>query len=249
MDRSKLSISPSELCAQLGFPSVRPIVCRARFVPALLAAVLIACALPPANALEAKTTIDIGQDVGAPPAQFDFLPAGEGRRNPWTLVEDGTAAAGFAIERRGAFSTVDYSLAIYGAAPPRDIEISLRIKATAGTGDLGGGIALRLTTPDSYYLVQMDARRDRIVFLRIANGTTEEIVGVDADIATDAWHTLAVQAVDDEFVVSLDGVWAFTALDKTLSCAGRVALWTATDSVSRFDSITIAPPSPSVQQW
>jgi hypothetical protein len=95
----------------------------------------------------------------------------------------------------------------------------------------------------------MDARRDRVVFLRVANGDATEIVAVDADIATNAWHTLTVQAVDDEFVVSLDGVWAFTAFDKVLSHAGRVALWTSTDSVTRFDSITIAPPSPSAQQW
>jgi hypothetical protein len=86
MDRSKLSISPPELCAQLGFPAVRPIVCRARFVPALLAAVLFACALLPANALEAKVTIDIGQDAGAPPAQFEFLPGG-GIRGLWLKTE------------------------------------------------------------------------------------------------------------------------------------------------------------------
>ena len=60
---------------------------------------------------------------------------------------------------------------------------------------------------------------------------------------------LTVRAVDDEFVVSLDGVWAFTAFDKALSREGRVALWTATDSVTRFDSLAIAPPSPSAQQW
>jgi hypothetical protein len=87
------------------------------------------------------------------------------------------------------------------------------------------------------------------VFLRVANGAAEEIVGVDADIATNAWHRLAVRAVDDEFLVSLDGVWAFTAFDRALSGDGRVALWTASDSVTRFDSITISPPLPSADQW
>jgi hypothetical protein len=249
LDRSTPSIPPPGLYAQLGFEAAPPIVRRARLVPALLAAALVACALPAAKALEAKATIDIGQNAGAPPAHFDFLPAGEGQRNPWRLIEDGTAVGGLAIERRGTPSIVDRSLAIYSAASPKDAEISLRIKATGGTEDQGGGIALRLTGPDSYYLVEMDARRDRVVFLRVANGATEEIVGVDADIATNEWHRLAVRAVDDEFVVSLDGTWAFTAFDKALSSAGRIALWTAADSVTRFDSIMIAPPSPSVQQW
>ena len=95
----------------------------------------------------------------------------------------------------------------------------------------------------------MDARRDRVAFSRVENGVAEEIVGVDADITTNAWHRLTVRAVNDEFAVSLDGVWAFTAFDRALSSGGRIALWTAFDSVTRFDSITIAPPSPSAEQW
>jgi hypothetical protein len=121
------------------------------------------------------------------------------------------------------------------------MEISLRIRATGGTQEQGGGIALRMTAPDSYYLVEKDAHRDRVVFLRIANGSAEEIVGVDADIATNEWHRLAVRVVDDEFVVTLDGIWVFTGFDKTLSRAGRVALSTKGDSITRFDQIEIEP--------
>jgi hypothetical protein len=249
VDRSDPSIPPPGLYAQLGFEAAPPIVRQARLAPALLAAALLACALPAARALEAKTTIDIGKNAGAPPAHFDFLPAGEGQRNPWTLIEDGTAVAGLAIERRGTPSTVDQSLAIYSAASPKDAEISLRIKATGGTEDQGGGIVVRLTAPDNFYLVQLDARRDRVLFSRVANGVSEEIVGVDADLATHEWHRLVVREQEDEFVVSVDGIWMFTAFDKTFLRAGRVALWTATDSVTRFDSITIAPPSPAAQQW
>jgi hypothetical protein len=74
---------------------------------------------------------------------------------------------------------------------------------------------------------------------------SEEIVGVDADIASHTWHTLTVGAVDNEFVVSLDGDWVFTAFDKTLSQAGRIALWTNGDGITRFDSIAIKPLSTS----
>ena len=178
-----------------------------------------------------------------------FLPVPEGAQSPWALVEDATAAGGVTLENRGKPTYANHSLAVYKPASITDAEISVRIKATGGREDQGGGIALRLTAPDSYYLVEMDARRDRVVFLRVANGSAEELISVDADIAADAWHTLMVRAVDDEFVVSLDGVWAFTMFDKTLQRGGRVALWTGTDSVTRFDSLAIAPPSPSAQHW
>jgi hypothetical protein len=246
MDRSTPSISPLGPYTLFGSEAAAVIGRRARLVPALLAAALLVFALPAARALEPKVTIDLGQNAGAPPAHFDFLP---GLRNRWILIEDGTAVGGLAIERRGTPSTVEHSLAIYSAASPKDAEIGIRIKTTGGTEDQGGGIALRLTAPDDYYLVQLDARRDRVLFSRVVNGVSEEIVGVDAAIATGEWHRLAVRAEDDEFVVSLDGVWVFTAFDKTLTHAGHIALWTASDSVTRFDSITIAPPLPSAKQW
>jgi hypothetical protein len=223
MDRSTPSISPLGPYTLFGSEAAAVIGRRARLVPALLAAALLVFALPAARALEPKVTIDLGQNAGAPPAHFDFLPR---LRNRWILIEDGTAVGGLAIERRGTPSTVEHSLAIYSAASPKDAEIGIRIKTTGGTEDQGGGIALRLTAPDDYYLVQLDAR-----------------------ITTNEWHRLAVRAEEDEFVVSLDGVWVFTAFDKTLTHAGHIALWTASDSVTRFDSITIAPPLPSAKQW
>jgi hypothetical protein len=237
VDRSTPSISPLDPCTLPGSQAAAV----ARLVPALLAAALLACAMPAARALEPKVAIDIGQNAGAPPAHFDFLPTGERQRNPWTLIEDGTAVAGLAIERRSTPSTVDHSLAIYSAASPKDAEISLRIKASGGEEDQGGGVAVRLTAPDNYYLVQLDARRDRATFSRVKNGIAEEIVGVDADVTTKEWHRLVVRAVEDEFVVTLDGIWVFTGFDRTLSRAGRVALWTKGDSLTRFDQIEIVP--------
>src|SRR5450631_3901693 len=245
MDRSNYSVSPPGLCGQLGFEAAPAIARRARLVSALLAAALFACVSPAARALE---PVDIGRNPGAAPAHFDFLPASEGKQLPWALFEDATAAGGIALEQRSTPTSGNHFLAVYKSAWVKDAEISVCIKATGGEENQGGGIALRLMAPDSYYVVQMDARRDRVAFLRVAGGDAEEIVAVDADIANKAWHTLTVRAVDDEFVVSLDGAWAFTAFDKALSRAGRVALWTPTDSVTRFDSITIAPPSPSAQQ-
>jgi hypothetical protein len=167
---------------------------------------------------------------------------GDGKQALWTVVRDATAKAGRAIEQAGVQTTEDrFPLAIYKTASLKNAEISLRLKAAGGTSDQGGGVAVRLKTPDTYYLVQLDALRDRVLFSLVSNGTSAEIVGVDADIASDSWHTLTVRAEDDEFFVSLDGIWMFTAFDKTLSQAGRIALWAEGDSVTRFDQIEIAP--------
>jgi hypothetical protein len=142
-----------------------------------------------------------------------------------------------------------FPLAIYKAASPKDVEVSLRLKVTAGKQGQGGGVAMRLMSPDNYYLVQLDALRDRVVFSRVTDGVFEEVAGVDADITSRTWHRLEVRARDHEFLVSLNGAWIFTVFDKTLPHPGRVALWTKGDSVTRFDSITITPLTVSEQRY
>jgi hypothetical protein len=190
-----------------------------------------------ASARYAATSIDfVNNEVGAAPAEFGIS---QGQR---TLVRDATAAASIAIEQPATRTTEDqFPLAIYETASIKNAEISLRLKADAGKPDQGGGLAVRLSNLENYYLVQVDAQRDRVLFSRVRNGASEEIVGVDAEITSRSWHTLTVRAVDNEFTVSLDGNWMFTAFDKTLSQAGHIALWRGGNSVARFDNIEIAP--------
>jgi hypothetical protein len=189
------------------------------------------------------TNIDIAtNEIGGPPAEFELPPLGRGTHGRWTVVQDATALAGIAIEQAGVQTSEDrFPLAISRTASVKNAEISVRLKADGGKSDQGGGIALRLRSPDNYYLVQLDALRDRVLFSLVSDGAPEEIVAVDADIASHSWHTLTVRAKDDEFVVSLDGTWVFTGFDKALSHAGRIALWTKGDSITRFDSIAITP--------
>jgi len=117
-----------------------------------------------------------------------------------------------------------FRLAIYKPASLKNVEVSVRLKAAGSTSDRDGGVAVRLRTPDNYYLVQLDALRDRVLLSLVTDGVSEEIAGVDADIASHTWHTLAVRAVDAEFVVRSMG----------FGCSqGSIKLYPATDA-SRF---------------
>jgi len=48
-------------------------------------------------------------------------------------------------------------------------------------------------------------------------------------------------AGDPRFIVAYDGKQLFAARDATFSEAGKIALWTKSDSVTHFDSPTIRP--------
>jgi hypothetical protein len=153
------------------------------------------------SARDAATSIDFGKnEIGAAPAKFDLS------QGQWKVVRDATAETGIAIEQSGVQAIENrFPLAIYKAASLKNAKISVRINAAGGKSDQGGGIAVRLSSPQDYYLVQLDALRDQVLFSRVNSGAAEEIVAVDADIASHSWHTLTVRAKNNEFVVSLDG--------------------------------------------
>jgi hypothetical protein len=43
----------------------------------------------------------------------------------------------------------------------------------------------------------------------------------------------------ERFTIEFDGKTLFTASDKTFADAGKTALWTKSDSITRFDQIAI----------
>ncbi|MDB5618327.1 family 16 glycoside hydrolase [Tardiphaga sp.] len=217
-----------------------------RSILAAAAIAYIFSAQPGAYAQDGQTAAEISAASAVIPlADFDLGKALDGERRQWNVVPDRTVSCGAAIEHSRAVSTDERgSLAIYRSALLKDADINLRFKAVAGKSDQGGGIALRMASPTSYYVVQIDALRDRARLVLVKNGVFEEIAGIDADVTIDQWHTLAVRAQDERFTVYLDGVWLFTGYDKTLSRAGRIGLWAKSDSVTRFDHVTIAPIPP-----
>jgi hypothetical protein len=198
----------------------------------LLGLVCVGCLEIGASAPGTATMIDPGTDAGLP-SEFDL----QGR---WTVVRDPTAKNGLALQYSGVPEPEDkFPLAIYKPGFLKNAQISLRLKAEAGQSDRSGGVAVRLRSPQDYYLIQMDARREETIFSRMKDGVSEEIADVDAEITSHGWHTLTVRVVDNEFTVSFDGKWAFTGFDRVFSQPGNVALWTKGDSVFRFDDINI----------
>src|SRR5206468_9909560 len=134
-----------------------------------------------------------------------------------------------------------FPLAVYQPIAARNVDMSVRFKPVGGKVDQAGGIVVRLTGPDDYYVVRANALEDNVRFYRVVKGKREQIKGASIKIATNKWHTLELRAEGDRFTVSFDGTQLYTAQDGTFSGAGRVGLWTKADSVTYFDTITITP--------
>jgi hypothetical protein len=155
-------------------------------------------------------------------------------------VADPTAAAQKAIAQTSTDRT-DYRfpLAVYQPISARNVDVVVRFKPVGGTVDQAGGIAVRLTTPDDYYVVRANALEDNVRFYRVVSGRRQQIQGANLKVAANQWHMLGLRAEGDRFSVSFDGKPLFTAQDSTFASPGKVALWTKSDSVTHFDTISM----------
>jgi hypothetical protein len=196
-----------------------------------------------ASAQKAATHIDIAaMQPGAAPPGFTFARTGGGAAGEWRVVADPGAAAQKAIAQTSK-DTTDYRfpLAVYEPISAKNVDVVVRFKSVAGTVDQAAGIALRLTTPDDYYVVRANALEDNVRFYRVVNGRRQQIKGFSTKVATGQWHTLGLRAEGERFTASFDGKPLFTTEDKTFGNDGKVALWTKADSVTYFDTISITP--------
>jgi hypothetical protein len=210
-----------------------------------LIAMVIGGMLVSTISLAQNTPIEIdtsAMQTGGDPEDFTFWRTGQGAGGEWTVVGDPTAAKGRAIAQISKDRT-DYRfpLAVYKPFSGKNLEISVRFKPVAGTVDEAGGVAVRLLTPDDYYVARANALEDNVRFYRVVKGKREQLASANTKVSANQWHTLALKAEGDRFTVSFDGKALISAQDGTFPDAGKVALWTKADSVTYFDTISIRP--------
>ncbi len=179
------------------------------------------------------------------PLPPEFLTAwrtGQGAPGDWRVVEDASASQGRAIAQLSSDPT-DYRfpLAVYQPLPAQDVEASVRFKAISGKGDRAGGLAVRLTDADNYYVVRANALEDNVRLYRVVKGDRQQMTSASVKVSSGAWHTLTLRAEGDRLSVSFDGKPLLTHSDRTFTGLGKVALWTKADSVTRFDRLEIRP--------
>ncbi len=211
----------------------------------ILGAALALPCLPAALRAQGVTgSIDLSRfAVGPLPPEFlTSWRTGKGAIGDWRVVEDASASQGKAIAQLSADPT-DYRfpLAVYEPLPAQDVEASVRFKAISGKVDRAGGLAVRLTDADNYYVVRANALEDNVRLYRVVKGDRQQIASASVKVSSGAWHTLTLRAEGDRLSASFDGKPLFTHSDRTFAGLGKVALWTKADSVTRFDRLEIRP--------
>jgi hypothetical protein len=209
----------------------------------VLMAVLVAGALAYAGAETGAAMIALDQMTpGSPPAGFSFAQTGQGHPGQWSVTDDATAASRRAIEQVST-ARVDmrFPLAIYNAVEAVNVDVRVNFRAVGGWIDQAAGIAVRLRDADNYYVARANALEDNVRFYRVVRGRREQLAGANLKVTSEVWHSLGLRAQGNRFTVSYDDKVLFTATDNTFETAGKVALWTKADSITRFDQIEVTP--------
>jgi len=105
----------------------------------------------PAITQRAPRVIDIARmQPGAAPRHFAFTLTGDGPVSAWKVVSDPTATAQKAIAQTSTDRTDDrYPLAVYQPVTTANVDVKVHLKPVAGEVGEAGGVAVRLSTPDT----------------------------------------------------------------------------------------------------
>src|SRR5262245_31185189 len=144
------------------------------------------------------------------------------------------------MDAEGRFSTSPQALYVRLGTELAPIVVDVRRSpAFEADVDEAGGIVLRLSTPDDYYVARANALEDNVRFYWVVKGRREQLAGADLKVSANQWHMLTLRAEGERFTVSFDGNALFSAQTGTFPDAGKVTLWTKADSVTYFDTISI----------
>ena len=118
--------------------------------------------------------------------------------------------------------------------------ISLRFKLVDGKLDQCAGILFNLKPNGDYLTVRFNGKEDNVVLWTFVKGKRSFVKkgSENVPLQMNTWHTLEISINGTTLGASLDGRHL---LDYTLPepVAGKIGVWSKTDSVSYFDQYTV----------
>jgi len=177
-------------------------------------------------------------DVGKPPAGFEFATTAKTPAGAWTVRKDGDNKALAQTDTNKADRR--FAMALVKGSSFKDLRLSVRAKPVSGEVDQAAGLVWRCKDEDNYYLVRSNVLESNVRLYRVVNGNRTQFAGKDeVKLKAGEWQTLRVEHKGTAIKVSLGDEKLFEADDKTFPDAGKIGVWTKADSVTLFDDLAV----------
>jgi hypothetical protein len=177
--------------------------------------------------------------VGRLPKTFHSAITGSGIESKWVVMADASAPSKPNIVAQTSTDQTDYRfpLLIADEGSFRDVDLTVRFKAVAGSIDRAAGLVFRLRDANNYYIVRANALENNYRLYHVVSGRRSQFAGANFKVTSDEWHELRVEAIGNKITCYYDGNKKIEATDDTFKDAGKVGLWTKADSVTYFDNL------------
>jgi hypothetical protein len=177
--------------------------------------------------------------AGQLPQNFHSALTGSGVESKWVVMADPSAPNKPNVVAQTSTDKTDYRfpLLIADERSFRDLDLSVRFKATSGSIDRAGGLVFRLRDPNNYYIVRANALENNYRLYHVVNGRRSQFAGANLKVTSGEWHELRVEVLGDKITCYYDGNKKIEATDDTFKEPGKIGLWTKADSVTYFDDL------------
>lgn len=186
----------------------------------------------------------IGADVDDAPAGFTAAVTGGGDPQGWKIDTgegpgDGTGGQKQLVRRSSDRSEKRAPHCVYDDISARDVDVTVFIKITSGTFEQSAGLVARYQDEKNYYCLRANAKEGNVALFKVVDGAFESLKDRSTAVTLKKWQKLRLVVKGESFEAFLDDVSLFTAKDAAIDVAGKVGLWTRSDSEARFDDLRI----------
>jgi hypothetical protein len=212
----------------------------------------------------AELKIDFsGLSAGSTPTNFHNALAGGGQPGEWKIVMDEAPSAFVpltpqapVVNRQAVLAQTStnatdehFPLFIYDGETFKDFKLSTRFKTVGGAVEQMAGVVFRFQNSSNFYVLRASALGHNVRFYKMVDGVRTDPIGPGLDIATNTWHTLAVQCQGNQLAFWIDDRLIMPPLQDNTFAEGRIGYWTKSDAVSYFGGTVIdyTPRIPAAQ--
>jgi hypothetical protein len=167
--------------------------------------------------------------VGKSPAKF------QEQVGKWRVVE---AEGRKVLAQQAESPDKVFNVVLETEVHPRDVDLSVKLKALAGKLDQGGGLIWRAKDKSNYYIARYNPLEDNFRVYKVERG--KRTMFKNADIPhTPGWHTLRATMRGNHIECFYDGKKYLECDDATFADAGMIGLWSKADAQSYFSDLQL----------
>ncbi len=211
--------------------------------------VATACVQKPENARHNSPVIDsllLNADYSATfdscktsdiPAEWFSAVTGNNTAGHWKLITNSENK--LVAQTSSSGSGYLFNLLVLKQDEPKDLILSVNIKAISGKEDQGGGLVWRYQDADNYYITRANPLENNFRLYKVINGNRKRLKSYSLPVTTNVWHNITVSHSSCTIKCYFDGQLFLQSTDSTINKTGKAGLWTKADAVTFFDDFKI----------